>query len=82
MDNVHLLTEAKQQSKEDPKLIQARYKYGMCLMGLALLNEYNSDDSAYEGGDMFKNIQIVSQAISPFLIPMTKLGELAVDALN
>lgn len=81
MDNIYLQMEIKQ-SKKDPKIMEAKYKYGMVLLGLALLdyNSKNKDDDAEEGISIADQIRDVSAAVSPILLPMiTSLGEMDVE---
>ncbi len=40
MDNVYLQSEMKSNSKMEPKLLEARYKYGMVLIGVSLLEYF------------------------------------------
>ena len=84
MDNIHLMTEKKSNSKIDNKLLDARYKYGMVLLGIALLkdNEDSSKnnklvDKDYEENNVYNKISYLSTVISPILLPMISgLGEL------
>ncbi|MBI2098523.1 MAG: hypothetical protein HYT49_02575 [Candidatus Wildermuthbacteria bacterium] len=87
MDNVYLQMEIKENSKIEPKLLEARFKYGMVLLGISLLDfdnkskklkgeapEKNNDVSIYEKIAMF------SRAISPTLLPMiVSLSDLEVE---
>ena len=60
----------------DPKLLEAQYKYGMVLIGLALLKEFENDNKDEE--NIYNNILVITRAISPFLLPMiSSLGELS-----
>ncbi len=74
IDNVHLLSEIKPLKNTDVQVVQAKYKFGLVLVGLALLNESNSKetkpDDEYESDSMFSTIQKVSKAVSPVIIPM------------
>ena len=82
MDNVHLLTEQKAGVKIDSKLLDARYKYGMVLIGIALLKDFeaSSDETNGEEKDIFSKIDYVTKAVSPILLPMIdSLGDLEVD---
>jgi len=78
MENIHLLTEIKGRSDTDPKFLELQYKYGMVLIGLALLNEFEyNEDRIDEEKDVYEEISIITRAISPFLLPMiSSLGEL------
>ncbi|TYB95230.1 MAG: hypothetical protein FXF54_04765 [Kosmotoga sp.] len=69
IDNWHLKTEQKRKKNTDPKILEARYKYGLVIMGLAVINQYeeqneNGDDSIE---DLVRNF---SRAMSPFILPM------------
>ena len=88
MDNIHLLTEKKANSKIDNKLLDARYKYGMVLIGIALLKDYdentNSDDSelSNDGTNIFDKILYFTKIISPILLPLISgLGEIKEEEL-
>ena len=77
MDNIHLLTEKKYNSKIDNKLLDARYKYGMVLLGIALLKD-NEDSSRndellhsdYEESSIYEKINYLTKVVSPILLPM------------
>lgn len=86
IDNIYLKAELKS-SALDPDLMRARFKYGMVLLGLALLHDYEeSKKQLIENGDSedeSKNINIedkieeFTKAVAPVLIPMiSTLGEL------
>src|SRR3989338_8358551 len=76
MDNVYLQTEIKGNTKIDHRLLEARFKYGMVLVGISLLDYFEKKESeksnAEETNDtsMFKKIYQLSKAISPILLPM------------
>lgn len=79
MDNISLLTEMKSNYLINEKLLNARYKYGMVLIGIALLNDSESkkeNDLENNGKEsIFDKIQYVTKVISPILLPMiTSLG--------
>lgn len=84
MDNIHLLTEKKANTKIDSKLLDARYKYGMVLIGIALLkdnednNEHRSTDTNQNGeSNVYEKITYLTKVMSPILLPMISgLGEL------
>lgn len=84
MDNVYLQMEIKENSKIEPKLLEARFKYGMVLIGISLLDfeqRHKNDQSSDEGQSIYDKISQVSSAISPTLLPMiTSLSELALEA--
>ncbi|MBA7484886.1 hypothetical protein ES707_20417 [subsurface metagenome] len=84
MDNICLLTELKY-TKSSPELLNARFKYGMVLIGMAMLKE--PEVSHTEGGDsdqgelIFGKIRQFTRAISPVLLPMiSSLGDLELDS--
>jgi len=85
MDNVHLQNEIKTQPKVEPKLLEARYKYAMVLIGLSIIKHndemmQNIIDGAQQERDVFKDIKVVSSAISPILLPMiSNLGDIDVN---
>ena len=84
MDNIHLQTEIKGNPKIDLALLEARYKYGMVLIGLALLKEFEKNEKKEkerENENIYQEISETTQAISPFLLPMiSSLGEIEVEA--
>jgi len=89
MDNIFLQTEIKGSPTIDEKLLAARYKYGMVLIGIALLKEADSEEykemqSTYtENYNIFKEIEKFSKAISPMLLPMiSSLGDLELEEEN
>jgi len=88
MDNIHLLTEKKDDQKTDCKLLDARYKYGMTLIGLAFLNNQiidreKEEDKMEENGNVYQLIKDVTSIISPMLLPMiSELGDLEIEEGN
>ena len=74
MDNIHLKTESKFSTNKDLRLLEARYKYGMILIGIAILKERNEsgENAALDGNveDIFSTIKNVTKTISPILLPM------------
>ena len=89
MDNVHLLTEIKQNIKIDHNLLEARFKYGTVLLGMSLLNFNNKKKNGQrELNEEGKNTSIdedisrFSEAVSAALLPMiTSLGDVEVQDL-
>jgi hypothetical protein len=78
MDNIYLLSEIKSNSSIDPKLIQARYKYALVLIGLALLKEENGESS--EETSITNKIATTTRLLSPVILPMISyLGELELE---
>jgi len=88
MDNIHLKTEQKASGAVDSKLLDARYKYGLVLVGIALLKELakapedeQRDDD--DGSDLFTEIAKVTRMISPVLLPMIDgLGDLQLHEVS
>jgi len=79
MDNIHLLTEKKFCKNMDFQLVDARYKYGMVLVGLSLLryskqlekhNDTETQETLELGSNAGKFIGVFCEAISPILLPM------------
>jgi hypothetical protein len=77
MDNNSLRTEMKY-SKQHPRLLEAKFKYGNVLLGLAMLhqsdksNELNpkEDDEEQQTNTIQDRIRQVSEAVAPVLLPM------------
>jgi hypothetical protein len=85
IDNICLKIEQKTNTDIDPKLLGARYEYGMVLIGLALLrNQENKEDkNAEEVVNVFNKISETTRLISPFLLPMiASLGNLNIEENN
>jgi hypothetical protein len=84
MDNICLLTELKY-AKSSPELLNARFKYGMVLIGMAMLKEPESSAEKGDGLDqvelIFDKIRQFTRAVSPVLLPMiSSLGDLELDS--
>lgn len=87
MDNVYLQMEIKGNTKINPKLLEARFKYGMVLLGISLLDfeEKRKEEERVvtqenDNISIFEKISQFSKAISPTLLPMiTSLGDLETD---
>lgn len=85
MDNVFLRTEIKGNTKIDPRLLEARFKYGMVLLGISLLEHFEKEteketEIQKNGLSIYDEIFSVSKAISPILLPMiASLGDLELD---
>ncbi|MBM3982078.1 MAG: hypothetical protein FJ304_17805 [Planctomycetes bacterium] len=87
MDNIYLNSELKP-SKADPKLLRARFTYGMVLLGLALVQQDEAEkarakkDGEEAGVDeALANVECrvaeFTQAVAPVLLPMIdSLGDL------
>jgi len=88
MDNIYLQTEIKGNTKIEPKLLEARFKYGMVLLGISLLDYDNRnkelEKQKLETNDkmsIYEKIAIFSKAISPILLPMiSSLGDLDIGS--
>ena len=81
MDNVHLKREEKYSNSDEYKLVQARYKFGVTLLGLGIIY-YNNRNKPDDEVDINKQIRFFSRAISPMLLPMiNSLGELKIEEL-
>lgn len=85
MDNVYLQMEIKENAKISPKLLEAKFKYGMVLIGISLLDfdqkrKKIDKTSSEDGVSIYDRISLFSEAISPTLLPMiTSLGGLEAD---
>lgn len=84
LDNVFLQTEIKENRKIDPRLLEARFKYGMVLLGVSLIEDYenskNKDNNQKKEVSIYDQIYHTSKAISPILLPMiSSLGDLEVN---
>ena len=88
MDNVYLQMEIKENIKIDPKLLEARFKYGMVLLGISLIDfeekrKKNEKQTQQKEDDIsiFERISQFSRAISPTLLPMiSSLGDLEIES--
>lgn len=88
MDNVYLQMEIKGSTKIDPKLLEARFKYGMVLLGISLLNFDSKDKKPKEislqndkNVSIYEKIALFSKAVSPTLLPMiASLGDLDLES--
>lgn len=79
MDNICLQTEMKGRTEMEPQLLEAQYKYGMVLIGLALLKEFDLDKNEKTDNekDIYEEISMITKAMSPFLLPtISSLGDL------
>ena len=82
IDNIYLQTELKH-SKDDIELVQAKYKFGMVLVGLALINEYSKIDNSEEEIDIPATVYKISKGLSAIIIPMIdSLGKMEIDELH
>lgn len=85
IDNIHLLSDLKPAKGAEIMAIQAKYKFGLVLIGLALLNDKSkpkNGEQENEGEDIFSLVERTSKAISPVIIPMIdSLGRLDANDL-
>ncbi|MEK7117022.1 MAG: hypothetical protein AAB837_02560 [Patescibacteria group bacterium] len=77
IDNSFLRTEMKGDSKTDPVILEARYRYGMVLLGISILdfenNQQKNNKNKVEpnnGISIYDQISFLTEAISPTLLPM------------
>ena len=60
-----------------PDILKAQYKYGMVLIGLSLLRDFENDEDDENGGSIYDEIGKITKAIAPMLLPMiSTLSEL------
>lgn len=86
MDNIYLQLEIKGDIRTDPKILEARFKYGMVLFGISILDFEEKKESIEKenqlennGISVFEKISQFSRALAPTLLPMiTALGDLEV----
>lgn len=77
MENIHLQSELKPIAKDEAKmkLLKARYKYSMVLIGLSILGYGKShhdpeDEQKSEIDDPERTIRLVTKMVSPVILPM------------
>lgn len=88
MDNIYFKTECKY-SKEDSRILKARWKYGLALLGMALIQadanaektanseETNGQTNEKEALTLEKRVFQMSAAVAPVLLPIIEtLGSL------
>lgn len=92
MDNLYLKTELKY-TGSDTTITKLRFKYGLVLLGLALLHQERQklkkalhdgdqkvDNDNAEGWDIEKKVEEFSSAVAPVLLPLIEsLGDLDID---
>jgi hypothetical protein len=81
MDNIHLQTEIKSRKQGQPQLLEAKYKYGMVLLGLGLLETQDLPIAEEEDSslDRLGLIRWCADGFSPLLVPMVEeLGGLEI----
>jgi hypothetical protein len=79
-------------SKTEPELVRAQFKYGMVLLGLAMLQQDIEDHRQKDGAEeeqesgngngvcIEKNVEAFSRAVAPVVIPMiNSLGSLSLE---
>lgn len=84
VDNVHLLSELRPSKTSDINILQAKYKFGLVLIGLSIINEINKQTKTEdeESVNIFTMVAQISKAISPVIIPMIEtLGTLETQDL-
>lgn len=84
LDNIHLQTEIKSRKNVQVQMVEAKYKFGLVLLGIGLLeSELPSFSDA--GGDeppfsRFDVIRWCADSVSPLLVPMIEeLGDLKLE---
>jgi hypothetical protein len=67
-----LLSEVKPAKTSDIQVLQAKYKFGLVLVGLSILNDENKakNEEQDESNNIFTLVAQLSKAISPVIIPM------------
>lgn len=79
IDNINLLTELKSANNSEVKALEAKYKFGLVLIGIALLQN-NIQKENNEEENVFELIVKVTKAISPIIIPMIdSLGAIEIE---
>jgi len=81
IDNIHLLTELKSANNLEIKPIEAKYKFGLVLIGIALLqNDIQQEKDNSDEEDILGIIEKTTKALSPIIIPMIdSLGALEIE---
>jgi hypothetical protein len=80
IDNIHLLTELKAANSSDIKALEAKYKFGIVLIGIALLQNSRQLEKNNNEEDIFETITKTTSAISPVIIPMIEsLGSIRIE---
>lgn len=77
MDNSFLKTEMKGETKTDPAILEARYRYGMVLLGISILDfeesrhkEKKNGQTEENGPSVYDKISMLTEAVAPTLLPM------------
>ena len=81
MDNDYLLTELKSvRDKSRIELTKARYTYSMALIGMSIISYYKNHPDKCEDTDVPATVKLLSEMISPILIPMLEsMADLEID---
>ena len=81
IDNIHLLTELKAANSFEVKAIEAKYKFGLVLIGIAMLQNIQKERKEdIEDENILGLIERTTQAISPIIIPMIdSLGSIEME---
>lgn len=88
VDNIHLQTELKSAKSVDVQAIESKYKFGLVLVGLAMLNEDNAENQSIDSDEEKENDILVviaktAKAISSVIIPMIdSLGALELSEVT
>ncbi|MCX6238711.1 MAG: hypothetical protein NTY07_14300 [Bacteroidia bacterium] len=88
LDNIHLLSELKSAKCSDILAIQAKYKFGLVLIGIAILNDNDQEqknkvNEENEEENVLDKIAKMTKAVSPIIIPMIdSLGALEVSDIT
>lgn len=84
VDNIHLLSEIKASKNVEPQILMSKYKFGLVLIGLALLNSENNESlDENEDKDIFQEIEKITKLLSPIIIPMIEnLSEIDITEIN
>ncbi len=78
--NTYLLNEIKSQPNKDAKLIETQFVNSLVLIGLALLQEWQKEESEAEINNIEEHIRDVSKAIAPVLVPIIDiLGDIKIE---
>ncbi len=80
VDNIYLKSELKNNNKVDAEVLKARFKFGMTLIGLSMLNNHKKDDKSNLENSVEDEVFRFTSAISPILLPMIgSLGDLELE---
>ena len=84
LDNDYLLTELKSvRDQSRIELTKARYTYSMALIGMSIISYYRNNADKYEDTDVPATVKLMSEMISPVLIPMLEsMADLEIDKMD